>query len=311
MFKTITENFIEDPVLEMDITEPTDEIKLFGKTYRMYKDEWKHHVHIKCTNYCDANCRFCIERDSKCEKGDPDKLLASVVDLLEQMDEQGHLYTVSLTGGEPTAYPYINCLLDIIEGFFLKTFSINTNGRYLDAIAPGRLDGWIDVSKHKIHDKDVFQRDWEVTPEFIKRQRERHPKMKVRFQCVLGLENGLKSVDEIREYMDAFSDVVDDFSFRSLIIEDCEGSVPKLFGDFRKWLFDNGWCVQQTIQDYYVYEDFKPAGMKPITISWSNMAMLKKYNETHNNNFLEEIIVHPDGMITGSWNKKTLVIKGA
>jgi hypothetical protein len=38
------------------------------------------------------------------------------------------------------------------------------------------------------------------------------------------------------------------------------------------------------------------------------MKKLKEYNESHDSNFLEEIIVHPDGMVTGSWNKKSLII---
>jgi hypothetical protein len=134
--------------------------------------------------------------------------------------------------------------------------------------------------------------------------------MKVRFQCVLGIGNGLKTINDIQKFMDHYSETVDDFSFRSLIIEDAEGEVPCLFKELRKWLFDNNWCKEQTVQDYYVYEVFDPPGMKPITISWSNMGLLRKYNETHNGNFLEEIIVHPDGMVTGSWNRKTLVIKG-
>ena len=40
----------------------------------------------------------------------------------------------------------------------------------------------------------------------------------------------------------------------------------------------------------------------------TNVNTKQNYNETQKNNFLEEIIVHPDGMVTGSWNKKTLVI---
>jgi hypothetical protein len=109
-----------------------------------------------------------------------------------------------------------------------------------------------------------------------------------------------------------FNDVVDDFSFRSLIIEDCDGEMSDLFRTVRQNLFKGKWCVQQVIQDYYVYEDFKVPNVKPITISWSNMALLRKYNETHkDNNFLEEIIVHPDGAVTGSWNKQTLIIKPA
>jgi len=109
--------------------------------------------------------------------------------------------------------------------------------------------------------------------------------------------------------METFTGHVDDFSFRSLIIDDDHSKIPLLFTEFRKFLFEFGTCSEQAIQDYYVYETFDLNGTA-ITISYSNMALLREYNETTpDNNFLQEIIVHPDGMITGSWNKQTLVIK--
>ena len=307
MFKTLTSNFMEDPVLEMNVIEPTDEIQLWGKTYRMYKDEWKHHVHLKCYNLCDANCPFCIERVSRHDANEPLTFLKSTEELLQQLHDQKQLYTVSITGGEPTMFPQIDRLIEVANRFPLKLFSMNTNGRFLDKITVP-FKGWANISKHNIHDQNVMRRDWEVTPKFLRFMRCKQPQLNIRFQCVLGVEGGLQSIKDITRFMSVFQDVVDDFSFRSLIIENADGEVPELFKKFRKWLFDAGWCVEQTIQDYYVYEVFHPPGHKPITISWSNMGLLQRYNETHNSNFLEEIIVHPDGMITGSWNRKTLVI---
>ena len=128
MFKTLTSGFLENPTLEMSITEPTDNIILLGKTYRMHKDESKHHVHLKCTNRCDANCAFCIERSSRHDNEDAKAFLQSAESLLTQLRDQGHLYTVSVTGGEPTLFPYINRTCELCNCFSLKMFSINTNG---------------------------------------------------------------------------------------------------------------------------------------------------------------------------------------
>ena len=308
MFRTLKKDFILNPPLEMNVDSPTDQIGLWGKTYRMYSDEWKHHVHLKCTNRCDANCNFCIERPSWKDKENPDLFLASAKELLRQLHEQKMLYTVSLTGGEPTLFPLLNETIAVANSYPLKLFSMNSNGRFLDRLERNSFDGWVNISKHGIHDGCVMNRDWEVTPGYISSIREEQPNMKVRFQCVLGTEHGLESISDIKQFMDTYSESVDDFSFRSLIIEDAEGEVPKLFKDFRKWLFDNGWCIEQTIQDYYVYEVFNPPRMKPITISWANMGLLQRYNESHDDNFLEEIIVHPDGMVSGSWNRKSLII---
>lgn len=308
MFKTLTKDFIINPPLEMDIDSPTDSIELWGKTYRMYRNEWKHHVHLKCTNKCDSDCEFCIERHSRKDREDANAFFLSAKELLCQLHKQRHLYTVSITGGEPTLFPLINQTIAMVNQFPLKLFSMNTNGRCLDKITPDSIDGWVNISKQNINDGCIFKRDWELTSEFVERVRELQPSMRVRFQCVLGIENGLQTIDDIRRFMDVYSGCVDDFSFRSLIIEEAEGKVPELFRSFRDWLFGNDWCVEQTIQDYYVYEVFNPKGMKPVTISWANMGLLQRYNEAHKDNFLEEIIVHPDGMVTGSWNKKTLMI---
>jgi len=309
MFKTITDKsqMIKDPVLEMEISSAYDVINLFGKEYRMYKDEWKHHVHFKCTNNCDANCAFCIERDSRHDGGNPKKFYESCSQLLEQLNEQGMLRTVSITGGEPSIFPLINETIGLINKYDVMLFSMNTNGRLLNALDRDIVNGWLNISKHSTHDAHIFKREFEVTPEYLAEIRARQPRAKIRFQCVLGLEDGLQSLDEVKAFIKHYNDVVDDFSFRSLIVENKDGEVPQLFKDLRDWLFPH--CVEQTIQDYYVYEVYDVEGYKPITISWSNMYLLKQYNESNNDNFLEEIIVHPDGMITGSWNKKTLIIK--
>ena len=310
MFKTITdkEQFIKNPILEMDISNDYDIIHLFGKEYRMYKDLWKHHVHLKCTNVCDSDCAFCIEKDSRYDNNNREKFIKNCKALLNELNDQGMLYTVSVTGGEPTIAPHINEIINLVGKYNLMLFSMNTNGRHLDKLERDSFNGWINISKHSIHDNLIFDRDFEVTPEYLKLIKNNQKNAKIRFQCVLGIVGGLKSLGDIKRFMSCYNDVVDDFSFRSLIVDKKEDEIPILFKEFRDWLFP--YCIEQTIQDYYVYEIYNVDGYKPITVSWSNMYLLKKYNETSNDNFLEEIIVHPDGMITGSWNKKSLIIKG-
>lgn len=315
MFKIITDkkDFIQNPVLEMNEEQlneaPKDMIRLYGKTFYMYADEWKHHVHIKCTDMCDADCDFCIERSERNNPQNPDRLLQSTEHLLAELAEQGHLRTVSITGGEPTLFRYFEKLVDLIGSRNPTLLSINTNGRCLDRL-PAWFDGWVNISKHAINDFDVFQRKFNVTPELIAQFKVTHPRAKVRLQGVLGITYRMETIGNIIDFIYTFKDVADDFSFRNLIIENNETKVSKLLFDLRAMLLDNGTFVEQVIQDYYVYETFQMFGTK-ITLSWSNMKELREYNESHDNNFLEEIIVHPDGSITGSWNKKSLRILGA
>lgn len=309
MFVTLHKNFIRRPPLEMKIIEPTDDIVLFGKTYRMYHDDWKHHVHLKCTNYCDAKCDFCIERPSRYQNDNPDRFMDSARRLIKQLKDQGHFRTLSVTGGEPTEFPRLQEIVDLANEVKPTLFSINSNGRRMNsAIAEGTFHGWLDLSKHAINDSNVMHRCYNVYPKDIQEFKRRQPGAKVRIQCVLGVNNGLYSLDEISDFIWHFAPVADNFSFRSLIVDDEEGEVPQLFWDLRDSLFDAGCCKEQSIQDYYVYEVYGRNGVE-ITVSWANMHLLRRFNETHQDeNFLEEIIVHPDGMITGSWNKRTLVI---
>ena len=308
MFKVITENFLECPKLEMDITEPTDDIILFGKHYRMYKDDWKHHVHLKCTNKCDANCAFCIEQESKTDRENSAAFLDSARAVVSQLKEQSHFKTLSVTGGEPTIFPYLQEVIDLASESNPLLFSINSNGAAMNtAIKENTFNGWFNLSKHSIDDKHIFRRTKNIGAREIREFKKRQPEGKVRLQCVLGMKNGINSVEGCLDFIDIYRGEANDYSFRSLIVDTAHGAVPDIFWEFRKFLFDGKFIVEQTIQDYYVYEIYEYDGVR-ITLSWSNMYLLQKYNETQTNNFLEEIIVHPDGMVTGSWNKKTLVI---
>lgn len=312
MFKRITDkkDFIQDPTLEMNEQEiekaSTDKIVLFDKEYRMYSDEWKHHVHIKCTDRCDANCAFCIEKSERNNPQNAKNLMHSTAEVLLQLAMQGHLKTVSITGGEPTIFVKIKELINLINSFHLTLFSINTNGRFLKKI-PTDFYGWVNISKHSIDDRDIFNRSYVVDSSNITSFKKNHPNAKVRLQCVLGVTEDMNTLEDIIEFIVKYRDCVDDFSFRNLIIENDESHVDDLLLDLRDLMFNHGEFVEQVIQDYYVYETYKFLGTT-VTLSWSNMKELKEYNESHDSNFLEEIIVHPDGMVTGSWNKKSLII---
>ena len=292
----------------MDITSPTDDIVLFGNCYRMYKDDWKHHVHLKCTNKCDANCAFCIEHESKQDKESPLDFLASARDVVFQLKEQSHFKTLSVTGGEPTIFPHIQQIVDFANESNPLLFSINSNGAAMNAaIRENSFTGWFNLSKHDIDDAHIFMRKKNIGKDEMREFKKRQPNGSLRLQCVLGMANGMKSLVQCLAFIDHFRDVADDFSFRSLIVDTAHGKVPDLFWSLRTMLFKGGFILEQTIQDYYVYEIYDYDGVK-ITVSWANMFLLQQYNETHANNFLEEIIVHPDGLVTGSWNKKTLII---
>ena len=311
MFKVLKKDFLRDPALEMelDLDGKTDEIELFGKKYRMYSDEWKHHVHLKCTNKCDADCAFCIERDSRRDWEDGALHVRSAELTIAQLKSQGMFRTLSVTGGEPTIFGGIRSLVELANKYRPTLFSVNSNGYgMLTAFADDTFDGWFNLSKHSVVDDGVFRRSLNVTTGIVREFKSRQPRARVRAQCVLGVSPRVRTISDIWDFIGFFRQSVDNFSFRNLIIQDAQGSVHPLFRELRNTLLDDRCCIEQAIQDYYVYETYERDGVN-ITLSWSNMELLRQYNESHqDSNFLEEIIVHPDGMVTGSWNKKSLVI---
>lgn len=308
MFKVLNSGFLRDPRLEMKIEEPTENVVLFGKTYRMYADDWKKHIHLKCTNRCDANCAFCIERASRSDREDPEAFMRSMRLVVEKMKDQEMFRTLSVTGGEPTLFPRLQEIIDFSNEVKPMLFSINSNGAQMLGLRPRSLHGWLNLSKHTVEDMKAFGRQWYVGRHSMLKFKEMQPNAKLRIQAVLGVKNGLEDIPQIFRFIDIYRGVADDFSFRSLIIESDHGKMSTLFREFRDRLFDEGCIVEQAIQDYYVYETYEREGVR-ITLSWANMFLLQQYNEENPGNFLEEIIVHPDGMITGSWNRKTLIIK--
>ena len=73
------------------------------------------------------------------------------------------------------------------------------------------------------------------------------------------------------------------------------------------YLFDNADLVEQVLKDYYVYETWQLNGAL-ITLSHSNMGLLRDMEESEPDNILREIIVHPDGLISGSWYRNKKII---
>lgn len=305
-------DFERSPELGVDDPEKDSvELELFGKKWRMANDAWRHHVHLKCSNRCDGKCAFCSEKDTWKDPENASAFFESVKTLLDQMKAQKALETVSITGGEPTGWKPIQTLVDVVQNEYSpRLFSMNSNGAHmLTALKPKSFQGWLDLSKHAVDDTRVMCRPVNVTPTHIRNFKKLHPLARVRVQCVLGASPwGLKDMDEVFDFVNYFRRSVDNFSFRSLIIEKEDGAPTKLLTELREFLFANAEPVEQRIQDYYVYEIYRLEGAE-IMVAWSYMNLLRKYYSEHpESNFLQEIIVHPDGVVSGSWDRKTQVI---
>jgi organic radical activating enzyme len=294
---------LKDYVLNpsMGVEECRDiKIKLFGKDYYVNSDPWRRHIHLKITDNCNAKCDFCIEKDSN-TKNDKFNFLLNTELLLEQLQAQNVLNTISITGGEPTVSPYFNDALNILSKYS-AFITVNTNGRNI--VKYDNPPEWFNISKHDFDDSDIFQLP-NLTIADLRKIKILN-ESKIRLQTVL-LPNHLDSVDKILKFIYCYQDHVDDFSFRQLMNTANTEQTEVSLIPFRKWLVENANFHEQTIQEYYVYEIWDIDGVM-VTLSFSDMDLLLTEEAKEDDSLLREIIVNPDGAICGSWSNDRKII---
>lgn len=284
---------------------------LFGQEVVLYDYDWMWHLHLKVTDSCNANCRFCVEQAHRHDKQNSERLLYNTNQMLKQMKEEQILHSVSVTGGEPTAYKDLDLLLDILERYDIPFLTMNTNAIKLDKYAErmNSLFQAIDISRHGFTDEenDNIFRTHVPTFEDLKRIKKKMPDTQMRIQAVL---TNIKSVDDMNRFIDTYS-FADDISFRRLMILSGEYGVnysinDDIYNELLEYAFSNWEFKEQTIQDYYTYEIYNN-GKTDVTFSYSNMKLLREY-EKNERNFYREFIIHPDGCVTGSWQKDNRIL---
>lgn len=283
------------PILESNAEIYDTPIILFNKSWKIVNDYWMKHIHIKITDKCDAHCPFCIERESHI-KENKQHLLDNLQVLLREMANQNHLATVSITGGEPSLCEYTGEVIDCVKQY--NTF-LNVNTNFHNIIHSHYDPDWINISRHSLERSDNYTGLRDIDKEALKEYRISHPLTKVRIQCVLH-PFGLHTIDEIRYFIEYYSDIADDFSFRRLINTTNEAPKDDLFQQLKHFLYSNADFVEQVTKDYYVYETWKYKGMN-ITLSHSDMRLLCSLEKIEEDSILREIIIHPDGLVSGSW----------
>lgn len=288
------------------------DVKLFGNDVNLNDNPWLWHFHIKITDICNAKCSFCIEQN--CKKNEqPKKALTNIDKMLKEMQDNNCLFSVSVTGGEPTLFPYFEELCDILAKYDIKFLTMNTNGygldKYVDTI-DGLFD-FVNISRHSISDQEnneIFRTKVHTIDE-LREIKKKYHKTKFRIQCVIG--DKLHTPQDILSFIEAY-DFADDYSFRRLMQVGDEFGLSYTVNqdEYFKVLdyaFTNWTFKEQTIQDYYVYEIYN-YNNKDVTFSYSDMKMLREVEKTEKDNIFREFICHPDGTISGSWKKDCKII---
>ena len=69
MYKTITNKDEYIPKCNVEKLpidyKNTKVASLFGKNITVYDNHWLWHLHLKCTDICNANCAFCVEKSCR------------------------------------------------------------------------------------------------------------------------------------------------------------------------------------------------------------------------------------------------------
>ena len=288
------------------------EVELFGNKILVEKNEWLWHLHLKLTDVCNAKCFFCVEQNSKCEEN-ADYFVSQVDLMLSEMERAGILYSVSVTGGEPLLFRKFKDLCNVLRKHDIKFLTMNTNAKYLESrieLVDGLFD-FVDISRHAISDRrnnEIFGTDM-PTLEDLKKIKSKLKYTKMRLQCVLCDVN---SIEDVLQLIESYS-FADDLSFRKLMkLGENTGikydDKEELYNQILEYAFNHFELVEQTIQDYYVYEIWKYNDVL-ITFSYSNMKMLSAVEKIEDDAVCREFIIHPDGTIAGSWDKNMKIIK--
>ena len=85
----------------------------------------------------------------------------------------------------------------------------------------------------------------------------------------------------------------------------------KAYNNILEYAYENFKFIEQSIQDYYVYEVWHDiANDINVTFSYSNMQLLRTTESSEPDNLFREFVIHPNGVFGGSWKPgiKTLFI---
>lgn len=290
-------------------------VKFFGKDIIVKTDPWMHHLHLKITNKCNAKCKFCVEQNSICEEL-PDNVLRNTKLALEELKSTGLLFSVSVTGGEPLLFPKFKELCELLQSFNIPFLTMNTNAKFINKNNIDLIDKtfrWINISRHRINDEDnsnVFHSN-QATIEDLKWIKNNLSTCKVRIQCVM---DHIYTPEEMNTFTKAFS-FADDISYRRLMSLGDEYGVTydsheEAYNNILKYAFDNFTLIEQSIQDYYVYEVWKDTiNNINLTFSYSDMKLLRSTESLEPDNLFREFVIHPNGVLGGSWKPGIKILK--
>lgn len=336
---------IFDVTKRIDLGNENDDIlNIMNKEYEFYKGicddyviagkEYKvcNKVNYQCrtTLACNANCPFCIEKDScKNNEVSNDIYLSNLDKSLKELHSLGISPSVTITGGEPCLFKNrVIGILKTLKSNNVSKFNLNTNGillnnEILNCIKEVEMP-YMNISIHHYNldkNKELFGGK-SITLNQLKNIKKQlgatyYDNTRVRLQCVL-MKGAIDSLDEIKKFLKFTKELgFDNVAFRGLsklkgiAIDDklhnfCNEKELDIFPILNQLADDDDFKFNcQNISDHYMYEDWVYDGID-VHFAYSDMDILAKMEkeETSNNiNYAREFVLYEDSSFCGGWNK--------
>lgn len=288
----------------------------------MDKEKYKfQNVYLITTYDCNWNCQFCLFKHNK----EKECSINTIIERLEYsiLDSKEKVY-LKITGGEPFLRPeLLKAVFELCEKYKEKIYKIGigTNGsiQLPDFFNHITIRTHIFLSRH--HKNKLF------TPGFLCKN-VKNDFIDFRINCNL-IKNGIDNSKSIIEYIDYMSEAYDInyFCFRELnkINTDKNKIYPSQIYGYMDYYKENVVYVndiQKEIEKSSLFKKSKCTGnyydnniwywyKNNISIKFRIIDEEKLIDYNTNNSDVDEYVIHPDGTLTGCWDKDLKIIKEA
>lgn len=319
--------FSKERLLNYDVFDPADYEWLPFEKYSLYKN---FNFTIFLDDYCNADCKFCIEQIKTENNGRINKV-GKIEDkeiYLRRLDYiLGKIRpfnpSISVTGGEPLLSPYFREALRILGKYSFRKVVITTNGinidKYTDDIIQAGISH-VNFSRPS-YDTNVCQQ--------IMRFREQHSSIDIlreaiikleangvrtRFNCIISYE-GISRLSEIKKYLTFIHSMgCKNVVFRELMSfneQNYKNEEKMAYAVKNRVRMNDIWAEIEAdcefipfsnIRGHYYYIEIYKFRDMTVVSERANLKFLEKYR-CENLHYIYEMAFHPNGNLCAGWSE--------
>ena len=319
--------FSKERLLNYDVFDPADYQWLPFREYSLYKN---FNFTIFLDDYCNADCKFCIEQIKTQNNGRINKV-GKIKDKEIYIKRLDYILgkirpfnpSISVTGGEPLLSPCFREALKILGKYNFRKVVITTNGtdidKYTDDIIKAGISH-VNFSRPS-YNTEICQK--------IMRFREQQPLnntlmdaitkleangVRTRFNCIVSRE-GVCSLPEMRKYLSFVHSMgCRHVVFRELMSfneQEYKNEEKMTYAAENRVLMNDIWAEIEKDKDflpfsnirghYYYIEIYKFRDMTVVS-ERANLKFLEKYRR-ENLHYIYETVFHPNGNLCAGWSE--------